>query len=353
MARLAGILFLLTIGGIAALYFTDYRFEISQDDAIRRELRQHTNAADLDKRVNDAIGRDDIDDATMYSDIAAYMGLELTPETRTRLEKATSTLASVVRDTGQFATGFVTGEGTSVAGISGAIASDLTVVGDVRDIGIEGTRMVRGESYSELILGLSVVGVAATAATVATGGGGVAAKVGVSVLKVARRTGHLTAEFAGTLIRKTRDAVNMPELARVLRATDLSNLRATEAAVSNYAKGVRGAEIFPIIAKLNDVSRATSPSEAVRLMKYVRTTENLDDIAAMSAKLGKKTRGVIALTGKAALRLFKTGLNIIEFIIEKIIWFLGWLATLLGMGATRRLFRRRAAPAAGGLGGFR
>jgi hypothetical protein len=178
--------------------------------------------------------------------------------------------------------------------------------------------------------------------------------MGVSVLKVARRTGHLTAEFARTLTRMARDAVNMPELARVLRTTDLSNFRATETAITNYARTVRGSEIFPVVAKLNDISRATSPSEAVRLMKYVRTTENLDDIAAMSAKLGKKTRGIIAITGKAALRLFKTSLNILEFIIEKILWFLGWLATLLGMGATKRIFRRRrAAPATGGMGGLR
>jgi hypothetical protein len=286
------------------------------------------------------------------------MGLELPPETRTRLERATSTVANVVRDTGQFATGFVTGEGISMAGIAGAIAADLTVVGDVRDIAGEGTKLIRGEEYSELILGLSVVGVAATAATVATGGGGVIAKTGVSILKVAKRTGHLTVEFAQTLTRMTRDAVNMPELTRVLRNTNLGDLRATEGAITSYARTVRGAEIFPVLGKLGDVSRATSPAETVRLMKYVRSTENLDDIAAMSAKYRKKTRGIIELTGKASLRAFKTALNIIELIIEYILWFLGWLATLFGMGATKRVFRGArgggaAARSTGGIGGAR
>jgi hypothetical protein len=221
--------------------------------------------------------------------------------------------------------------------------------------------MVQGKDYNELILGLSVVGVAATAATVATGGGGVVAKAGVSILKVAKRSGHLTAEFGRTLTRMTRDAVNLPELGRVLRNTNLSDMRATEAAITSYAKTVKGAEIFPVIARLNDISRVTSPAETVRLLKYVRTTENLDDIARMSARYGKKTRGIIEITGKASLRAFKTGLNIIEFIIEKILWFLGWLATLFGMAGTRRVFRGMrgggggggAAPAGGGIGGAR
>jgi hypothetical protein len=357
MARLAGILLLLTVAAIGVLYVTDYRFEISDNEAVQRELRMSTTTPELDKRINDAITRDDIDDATMYAEIAAFMGRELPPETVARLKKATSTIANVVRDTGQFATGFVTGEATSMAGIAGAITSDLTVVGDVRDIASEGSKLVQGQEYSELILGLSVVGVAATAATVATGGGGVVAKMGVSVLKVAKRTGNLTAQFAQTLTRMTRDAVNTPELARVLRNTNLTDLRATEGAIRSYAKTVRGAEIFPVINKLNDISRATSPSETVRLMKYVRTTENLNDVATMSARYGKKTRGIIELTGKASLRLFKTALNIIELIIEFILWFLGWLATLVGMSATKRVFRgaRRAAPAStgGGMGGFR
>jgi hypothetical protein len=42
-----------------------------------------------------------------------------------------------------------------------------------------------------------------------------------------------------------------------------------------------------------------------------------------------------------------------EFIIDKIVWVIGWLATLLGMGATKRIFRgARSAPATtGGLRG--
>jgi hypothetical protein len=73
----------------------------------------------------------------------------------------------VVRNTYQFGEGFVTGKGDSTAGIAGAVTSDLTVIGDLRDIALEGGKMIAGEEYSELILGLSVVGIGVTAATIA------------------------------------------------------------------------------------------------------------------------------------------------------------------------------------------
>ncbi|MGQ0741322.1 MAG: hypothetical protein ACT4OG_03375 [Alphaproteobacteria bacterium] len=341
MGRIALGLLALTVIAVGALYAFDIRFPISQEEAIQRELRMAATAEELDKRVNDALARDDVDDAEVYSELAAYMGKPLSAETEAKLARAQSTAARIARGTGQFATGFVTGEGTSAAGLAGALTSDVTVVGDVRDIASEGTKLVAGENYSELILGLSVIGIAATAATVATGGGGVVAKAGVSLLKAARRAGTLTAEFAGELTRLVSRAVNTPELARVLRTTNLRDLRATEAAVTQYARGVRQAEIFPVLGRLGDISKTAGPAETVRLMRYVRSTNDLENVSAMSARFGKKTRGVIELTGKTSLRAFKTALNVLEFIIERILAFAAWLLGLLGLSAARRVVRRR------------
>ena len=340
MGRLALILFALTAAVIAGLYVFDVRFPISEDEAIHRELRQSATGEELDKHVSTALDRGDVDDASMYAEVAQYMDRQLSPATQAKLDAALSTGATIARNTGQFATGFVTGEGTSAAGLAGAVTSDITVVGDVRDIASEGGKMLAGQDYSELILGLSVVGVAATAATVATGGGGVVAKAGVSLLKVAKRAGTLTVEFARELTRLVGRAVNTPELARVLRTTNLRDFKATEEAITSYARSVKQAEIFPVLGRLGTMSSNAGPAETVRLMRYVHSTKELDDVAVMSGKLGKKTRGVIELTGKASLRAFKTSLNILEFLIEKILAFGAWLLGLLGLSALRRVVRR-------------
>ncbi len=341
MGRLALILFGLTVTAIGVLYVAGVQFPISEDEAIHRELRHSATTEQLDARVNQALDKGDVDDATMYADIVKYMGRQLSPATQAKLDAALTTGATLARNTGQFATGFVTGEGASMAGMAGAFASDVTVVGDLRDIAGEGGKMIGGQPYSELVLGLSVLGVAATVATVATGGGGVVAKAGVSLLKIAERTGTLTVDFARELTRLVGRAVDTPELARVLKTTNLKDLHATEEAVTAYARSVKEAEIIPVFSRLTRLSETAGPSETVRLMRYVHSERDLDDIGAMSERLGKKTRGIIELTGKTTLRAFRTSLNIVQFLIERVLAFGAWLLGLLGLSAARGLVPRR------------
>jgi hypothetical protein len=168
------------------------------------------------------------------------------------------------------------------------------------------------------------------------------------VLKVAARAGTLTAEFAGVLLRLVRDAANPSQLATIVRSTRLTDLRATENAFTAYARGVREAEIFRVVDRLGELGGHVGPGETVRLMRYVRSSENLDDITAMSARFGKKTRGIIELTGRTSLRAFRLSLNVIEFLVEWIAAFFAWLATIIGLSLTRRIIRghgRRRAPA--------
>jgi hypothetical protein len=190
-----------------------------------------------------------------------------------------------------------------------------------------------------------VVGIAATGLTVATGGGGIVVKAGVSIMKAAKRAGRLTKEFGEVLLRMTRDAVNMPALREALRATDLSDLAKTQRVLTDYARGVRGAEIFPVLSRIGGMNKAVGPAETIRLMKFVKTGENLDDVALMTERFGTKSRGIIELTGKASLRAFKTAFRAIEFIAKYVIWFAVWIVGLLGMALMRgiRLFNLRRA----------
>jgi hypothetical protein len=341
IARIPYVLLLLTAWAIAVAYFLDVRFDITQDEAIRRELRPLATTEELDRRVVAALDREDAGEAAMYVEIADYMQRTLPVETRALFADAMTTSATIPRHAGGFASGFVSGEGATTAEFAGAVASDLTLIGDIRDIAGEGAKMVAGDDYSQLIFGLSVVGLTASGVTIATGGGGIPAKLGVSALKVAARAGNLTAEFAATLLRLTRDAVNLQGLAITLRGITLTDLRATEEALSSYARGVGQADVFPVMTKMGELGDIVGPGETMRLLRHVRTTDDLDDIAAMGARLGKKTRGVIELTGKTSLRAFRLSLNVFEYLVEWIATFIAWIAGILGFGVIQRAFRRR------------
>jgi hypothetical protein len=330
------VLFALTLIVIGGLYAANIRIPISIDQAIQRELHRDASTEQLNTRIRKALAKDDIETADMYADIAKYMARPLAPDVTTKLAEAHSTLATVTRDSKDFATGFVTGQGESTAGIAGAVTSDFTVVGDVRDISAQGKKMVAGQSYSKLVLGLSLVGLAATVATVATGGGGAVAKVGVSVLKAAKRAGTLTADFARTLRRMVEDAVDFREVGRITKTTDLADMRASEHAFSEYARGIKTGKLMPVVKDVAELGENAGPAETVRLMRFVHSERDLDDITRMSKKLGGKTRGVVALTGKTALRAFRTTLNIFEYLAMNILAFAGWIGGLLGLGLVRR-----------------
>ncbi len=342
ISRLGFVLLFMTGIALAFAWVSDWGYAIPLEKAVQADLISNASPARINTLILDALERDDIEEADMYLEIAKFLDYQLPESTLTRLSDAHELSATVVRNSMQFGEGFVTGQSDSTAGLAGAVTSDLTVIGDLRDIALEGGRMLAGEEYSELILGLSVVGVGVTAATIATGGGGVVAKAGISLVKAARRTGRLTAEFATTLTRLTSDAVNMPLLRRTIASIDLSDLNRTQRIIADYGRNVRGAKLVPVLARMGEISNRVGPAETVRLMKFVKTGENLDDVSDMTRRFGLKSRGIMELTGKIALRSFKTSFRIMEWIAGQIIGLLAWIGGLILMILMRgiSLFKR-------------
>ena len=343
LSRLGLALLFLTGVGLALAYLTGFGFSISIEKAVQADLSAVASPTLINKKILDALERDDVEDADMYLEVAKFMNYEIPRETMAKMDDAHALSATVVRNSWQFGEGFVTGQADSNAGLAGAVTSDLTVVGDVRDIAGEGTKMLAGQEYSDLVLGLSVVGIGVTAATVATGGGGIIAKAGISLLKAAKRGGKLTKEFAETMTRLARDAVNMPLLRETLRKTNLTDLKQTERVFTEYGRNVRAAKLLPVLNRLGEINNTVGPAETIRLMKFVKTGENLDDVAGMTKRFGIKSRGIMELTGKASLRAFKTSFKIIEWIAASIYGLVTWILGLIAMIAMRsvRIFGRR------------
>jgi len=345
LSRLGTVLLFLTGGAIALAWFTGFGFTIPIEKAVKAEVTAMSSPGLINLKILGALERDDIEEADMYVEVAKFLGYEIPETTILKLNDAHELSATVVRNTYQFGQGFVTGKGDTNSGLAGAVTSDLTVIGDLRDITLEGTKMLSGQEYSELILGLSVVGIGVTAATIATGGGGIVAKAGISLLKAAKRGGRLTNEFAALLTRMTGDAVNFPLLRQTLRGVDLTDLTRTQRVLSDYGRNVRGARLLPVLTRLGDVNAAVGPAETIRLMKFMKTGENLDDIAHMTKRFGVKSRGIMELTGKIALRSFKTSFKMIEWLAESLAALIVWIVGLIGMALMRgvRMFSRRTA----------
>ena len=74
--------------------------------------------------------------------------------------------------------------------LSGTIAGDLFVFGDIRDVVRESKHLVMGEETDRLILGLATAGLAVTAATYVSVGGATPVRAGLSLVKDARKVGR-------------------------------------------------------------------------------------------------------------------------------------------------------------------
>lgn len=135
--------------------------------------------------------------------------------------------------------GALTGSGKTLERVVGAVAADFFIVGDVRDLLIQGGRqLIDGES-DEVILALSVVGIVTTLAP--------EIDWAPSILKAAKRGGHLTESMGRRLLSLIRGRAT-GELEESLRAVAAT-------------------------------SAGTSPGTAMRALRYAESTEDLGALA--------------------------------------------------------------------------
>ena len=85
----------------------------------------------------------------------------------------------------------MTGNADDVASLSGTVAGDLFVFGDIRDVVREGKHLAMGEDTDHLVLGLADGGLAVTAATYVSVGGVAPLRAGLTLVKDARKVGRL------------------------------------------------------------------------------------------------------------------------------------------------------------------
>jgi hypothetical protein len=339
-----GVLFSIVVIGL--MYFAGIDVPLAPEEAIQREIDEKITAPAIEAKIEAALARGDVDEAAMYGELATQYQRPIRTDLVERIATETAAAPTAQRSAMEFGQGFFQGEGTTVAGLAAAVTSDLTVIGDVRDLVHEGGLMIAGQPYSELILGLSVVGVAATGATVATGGAGLPAKVGISLFKVAKKAGTLTAGLGAALGRALRQTVDFAELGGVLRVAATLDSAAVRDAAGKAVRRASSGDLAKMLGNARHINDITGPGETVRLMKYANSAEELSDLAVMSTRFGRTTRGVIELTGRTSLRAFKQGVRIGSVILENIIAFAAWFGSLLAMIFTRgawRIARRRRA----------
>ncbi|WAC26037.1 hypothetical protein [Ancylobacter sp. SL191] len=213
-----------------------YTLILAQDDAARLadlQLAGVLDAGRVEAEIATALDRDDTELATSFLELADSRHLPVSEELRARVAASGGAVPRAARD---FGLGLVTGEVDSQASLAGSIAGDLTVWGDVRDLGRQAIHWARGEPVDEFMVALAGAGIVATGATYVAFGAPLTLRAGLSVVKGARRAGALGGRFAAHLIdaaRSGRKVQAAGALVDVGRASTKAGTRATLAGLTH------------------------------------------------------------------------------------------------------------------------
>jgi hypothetical protein len=297
--------------------------------AVERALTADTARQEIEA----ALKADDIELALSFVELAQSRHVPLDPGLLDRVAQANSTSATAIRNASHFGWGLITGEPDNVAGFAGTALGDLFVVGDVRDAVREGSRLAKGEQADELILGLACVGLAVTAGTYASLGVGAPARLGVSLVKAARKTGRIGVHMGEWLGRSLREVVDSAALKRAF--TNIGSDPATAARVAREAVKVETSRgLIKLAGDVGQIQAKAGTRAALDGLKLAHGPGDVVRIAKVAEKHGSKTRAVLKLVGRGAIFLSMASFNLASWIL--------WAAmTLFGLVSAMKAFTER------------
>src|SRR6478736_8483791 len=165
------------------------------DPAALSEIKLDALLRHNDRLIQDnievALASGDADLADSFVALARDRNIALPDDLLSHVGDAVKAENSTSHFAKRFATGLVTGSADDVASLSGTVAGDLFVIGDVRDVVREGKHLVMGEDTDRLVLGLATAGLAVTAVTYLSIGSAAPLRAGFSLVKDARKVGRL------------------------------------------------------------------------------------------------------------------------------------------------------------------
>ena len=306
------------------------------------------------QNIEAALAANDADLAGSFVDLAREKSISLPGELSQRVRDAVAEENSSSHFAKGFASGLVTGSADDVASLSGTVAGDLFVFGDIRDVVREGKHLAMGEDTDRLVLGLAAAGLAVTAATYVSVGGAAPVRAGLTLVKDARKVGRLGEGLTRWAGRSARDLVDGPMLQDAVASGSVlrpgQSLTAIRAAFRTGEAGV-----WVRLAK--DVGRVGEKAGTRGALDTLGLAEGPKDVARaaeLAESKGTQTRAILKLLGRGALLLAAGAFDLTLWIFGALLALFGLLSSIkatterltmawLLRKKSRRLRRQRAA----------
>lgn len=225
----------------------------------------------------------------------------------------------------------------SVAMACGLVV-ELTPLGDITELARAGISFGNGEEIDKVDLGLSIVGLGATALTIASGGSSLSLKAGAGFMKFAYLAGRIPGPIMRSLNNAATKGIEWHKLSSVRSLDDLTNI-------------VRIDKIRPMVdavTALGTTVSKTNPRQGIYLLENSDNLVDFKRISAASQVLRDKTAGYLTLIGKS--RVLRATLKLADEVywligsFIAILWSIAQLFSSLFVQFIKRRGRRQCAP---------
>jgi ATP-dependent protease HslVU (ClpYQ) peptidase subunit len=286
------------------------------------------NQAIVAQNIEAALAANDADLANSFVELARDRNIPLTDELSRRVTEAVAEENSSSHFAKRFATGLVTGNADDVASLSGTVAGDLFVFGDIRDVVREGKHLAMGEDTDRLVLGLATAGLAVTAATYVSVGGFGPVRAGLTLVKDARKVGRLGEGLAEWTGRSVRQVVDGPVLENAVGSASV--LRPGKS-VSAIRAAFRAEKAGALVRLAKDVGRVGERAGIRAAQDTLRIAENPKDVARaarLAESKGGQTRAILKILGRGALLLAAGAFNLTFWLFGALMALFGFLSSI-------------------------
>jgi hypothetical protein len=287
------------------------------------------------ENIEAALAAGDADLADSFVELARDRNVAVSEELSKRVGDAVAEANSTAHFAKRFATGLVTGNADDVASLSGTVAGDLFVFGDIRDVVRESKHLAMGEDTDHLVLGLAAAGLAVTAATYVSVGGAVPVRAGLTMVKDARKVGRLGEGLTQWAGRSAREIVDAPRLQQAVASGSVLRPGATVSAIQAAFRAEKAGALVRLAKDVGRVGEKAGMRGALDTLRIAEGPKDVARAARLAESKGGQTRAILKLLGRGALLLAAGAFNLS-------LWVFGALLTLFGLLSSIKATTERA-----------
>jgi hypothetical protein len=235
----------------------------------------------------------------------------------------------------------VNGDFDSEAGFACVVATDLTGIGDVRDLVGEGGKYLTGQPVNYLTLGVASIGLTLTAATYATGGGMLPIRAGATFVKAMNKAAKLPPKLVrelGGVLGRSINATALDEAVLLARELRFGELQRPLGRLFN-PRSLR------VVEKVATDFGTIGAAGGVRAMKLsAEVADSTRDVGVM-AKAATKYKagylGVVKLLGRGIVRIGDLLWRLGSWLVAAALWAWGLVMFVLRVarGTARGIYR--------------